>query len=81
MTVLNAAGLPAKQTPKCVEEREAFLQTAPFVIVVVSTRTPTDSLARCLSAMLALRYPRYEVIVVDDGSSDQTFGQYESEKR
>src|SRR5258708_5637757 len=33
VTMLDAAGLPGKQTPRCVYEREAFLQRAPFVSV------------------------------------------------
>ncbi len=56
-------------TPKCVEDREAFLQTAPFASVVLSTRDRPERLARCLSSLLALQYPSYEVIVVDNAPS------------
>ena len=38
----------------------------PFISVVVCTRDRTDSLARCLDALLALSYPSFEVIVVDN---------------
>ena len=66
VTSLTAAGLPSLLIPKCIEEREAFLQTAPFVSIIVATRDHTEYLARCLRALMALHYPRYEVIVVDN---------------
>ncbi len=40
--------------------------------VIVCTYNGGERLARCLAALLALRDPTYEVIVVDDGSTDQT---------
>lgn len=66
VTRLDAAGLPAWQTPKCLRERETFLQSAPFVSIVLSTRDRPDQLARCLPALLAQHYPAYEVIIVDN---------------
>jgi len=69
VTKLDASGLPGRHTPRCVQEREAFLQRAPFASVVISTRDRPDRLARCLSALLALQYPGYEVIVVDNAPS------------
>src|SRR5258708_20069101 len=69
VTMLDAAGLPGLHPPRCLEEREAFLQRAPFVSVVISTRDRPDRLSRCLSALLALQYPDYEVIVVDNAPS------------
>ena len=66
VTALTAAGLPSLLTPKCIAERESFLQTAPFVSVIVATRDRPEYLARCLRAIMALHYPRYEVIVVDN---------------
>ena len=65
-TSLTAAGLPSLLAPKCIEERESFLQTAPFVSIIVATRDRTEYLARCLRALMALHYPAYEVIVVDN---------------
>ena len=69
MAGLDAAGLESEHTPRCLQEREAFLQRAPFVSVVISTRDRPDRLARCLPALLALQYPGYEVIVVDNAPS------------
>jgi glycosyltransferase involved in cell wall biosynthesis len=66
ITQLSADGLSSSQTPKCLQEREAFLQRSPFVSVVLSTRDRPERLARCLRALLAQQYPTYEVIVVDN---------------
>src|SRR2546421_12617897 len=61
MTMLDASGLQSEQTPRCIQERQAFLQRAPFVSVIISTRDRPDRLARGLSALLAQQYPDYEV--------------------
>ena len=66
ITGLDAAGLSSLPTPKCVEERELFLQTAPSVSIIVATHDRVEYLARCLHALMALQYPCYEVIVVDN---------------
>jgi GT2 family glycosyltransferase len=42
----------------------------PDVSVVVCTYNGSATLRRCLEGLAGLRYPRYEVIVVDDGSTD-----------
>ncbi len=46
----------------------------PFISVIVPARNAADTLAGCLTALLALDYPaeRQELIVVDNGSSDNT---------
>jgi len=48
--------------------------TFPTVSIVVPTHRRPQSLAMTLSSLLALDYPpdRYEIIVVDDGSGDDT---------
>jgi GT2 family glycosyltransferase len=59
--------------------REAFdgspaelLPQAPRVSVVVCTYNGGRTLGQCLRSLLDLDYPDYEVIVVDDGSTDAT---------
>lgn len=42
----------------------------PPVSVVVTVRNDRDHLERCLEALERLDYPAYEIVVVDDGSSD-----------
>lgn len=44
----------------------------PFVSVVVAAYCEEAVIAGTLESLLALDYPRYEVIVVDDGSADRT---------
>jgi glycosyltransferase involved in cell wall biosynthesis len=68
---LEEAGLSSGPMPRCLEEREAFLQTAPFVSVVLCTRDRPDRLKHVLSSLLIQHYPDYEVIVVDNAPSDE----------
>jgi GT2 family glycosyltransferase len=49
-----------------------FLPESPRVSVVVCTFNGGATLEQCLQSLLALDYPDYEVIVVDDGSTDDT---------
>ena len=69
VTGLDAAGVPSLLTPKCIAERESFLQTAPFVSVIVSTHDRPERLSICLHSLLSQHYPRYEIIVVDNAPS------------
>ena len=43
-----------------------------LVSVIVCTHNGARTLRRCLEGIAELRYPRYEVIVVDDGSTDES---------
>lgn len=45
---------------------------ANFVSIIIPNFNGATTIARCLEAALASRYPRYEVIVVDDCSSDNS---------
>jgi GT2 family glycosyltransferase len=49
-----------------------LLQDKPRVSVVVCSYNGGRTLDQCLRSLLALDYPNYEVIVVDDGSTDNT---------
>ncbi|SRR5713101_5503514 len=69
VTWLDVAGLPSSGTPRCIKEREQFLAQAPFVSVIVPTRDRPERIQRCLQSLLALHYPRYEIIVVDNAPS------------
>ena len=48
----------------------AAAEEDPFVSVVVCTYNGAATLGDCLAGATALRYPSYEVIVVDDASTD-----------
>lgn len=60
--LLNAATAPAT----------AESAALPMVSILVPARNEERSLRECLSSLLALDYPRYEVIFVNDHSSDRT---------
>lgn len=69
VTSLPAAGLPSLLPPQCIAERESFLQTAPFVSIIVSTHDRPERLSICLRSLLSQHYPHYEIIVVDNAPS------------
>lgn len=45
----------------------------PFMSIIVPAFNEGPMIAQVLESLRLVRYPRFEVIVVDDGSSDQTF--------
>ncbi len=47
-------------------------RAAPRVSVIVVCWNSADVLGRCLEQLLAQDYPEYEIVVVDDGSDDDT---------
>src|SRR5438309_3519962 len=57
----NNAALPHRPLPG-----------APFVSVIVCSYNGGPTLASCLDSLGKLNYPEYEVILVDDGSTDDT---------
>jgi O-antigen biosynthesis protein len=57
----NDSALPNRPLPK-----------APFVSVIVCSYNGGHTLAACLDSLGKLNYPEYEVILVDDGSTDDT---------
>lgn len=70
---LTAAGLPSDSPPPCLRARREMLASASFVSVVIATRNRPEQIARCLRSLLALEYPRYEIVVVDNApDTEQT---------
>lgn len=62
---LPVRGRPGSE-PACLEARARALSDAPLVSVVLATRDRPEALREALEALLALAYPRYEIIVVDN---------------
>lgn len=44
----------------------------PFVSCLVAVKNEEDVITACIESLFASDYPRFEVIVVDDGSTDET---------
>lgn len=44
----------------------------PSVSIVITSYNRADKLKRCIDSLLRLDYPEYEIIVVNDGSTDNT---------
>ncbi len=66
---LDVSGLPSPGIPVCLEERERFLTNAPFVSVIVPTHDRPERIQVCLQSLMALHYPQYEIIIVDNAPS------------
>jgi GT2 family glycosyltransferase len=60
-------GLPAPTCSSYVDVRDQVLARAPEITVVVCTRDRPDSLRRTLDSLGEQRYPRFRVLVVDNG--------------
>lgn len=54
------------------QDASELLPARPMVSVVVCSYNGGSTLKRCLESLAALNYPDFEVIVVDDGSTDNT---------
>jgi glycosyltransferase involved in cell wall biosynthesis len=70
LSALDVSGVSTSGTPLCIEERERFLEHAPFVSVIVPTHNRPDLVQRCLDSLLGLHYPNYEIVVVDNAPKD-----------
>lgn len=66
VSALDPTGLPTASMPACQQAREQFAARAPFVSVIVATRNRPERVRLCVQALLALEYPRYEIIIVDN---------------
>jgi chlorobactene glucosyltransferase len=60
----NPRALPGPETREAGE--------VPFVSIIVPARNEEANIARCVSSLAASEYPSFEILVVDDESSDRT---------
>jgi glycosyltransferase involved in cell wall biosynthesis len=64
---LAGGGLPAEPDGwPFLHDRAALLADAPFISVVICTRDRPEQIKKCLSRLAKQKYPRYEVVVVDN---------------
>jgi len=63
--------LRVSRTPNTQRKRD--IRNRPFFSVLIPARNEEDMIEECVRSVLANPYPRFEVIVLDDQSTDQTF--------
>jgi chlorobactene glucosyltransferase len=57
-----------------IKKREEFpsAETKPFVSIIVPARNEQKYIKRCLLSLLSQDYPHFQVIMIDDNSTDET---------
>jgi len=61
-------------------DRDVFANPlTPPISVIVPAFNEQEGILDCIGGLLNLRYPQYELIVVDDGSTDETFERLHAE--
>ena len=67
------AGGGVCDNPPCLEERRRTVAAARAVTVIIATRDRPERLDACLDTLLALEYPDFDIVVVDnDPTSSDT---------
>jgi chlorobactene glucosyltransferase len=64
--------LGGRPRPSITEWEPLPEDRSPFVSIIVPARNEAANIARCVASILSSKYPRFEVIVVDDRSTDAT---------
>jgi chlorobactene glucosyltransferase len=54
------------------DENDSVPENPPLVTVIVPARNEAHNIARCVTSILSTTYPRLELVVVDDSSTDGT---------
>ncbi len=62
----------ARRRPRAGRSEDLGSRLAPGVSVIMPAHNEAAGIVPAVQAMLSLRYPRHEVVVVDDGSTDDT---------
>ena len=72
LTRRDGTSRPALAAVSATNAEPVSTEPSPRVSVVVCTHNGERTIRDCLSALAVLDYPDYEVVVVDDGSTDGT---------
>jgi len=59
---------------KLLKKKEIYNPVLKFSIIIPAYNEEV-TISSCIRSMMMLRYPYYEVIIIDDGSSDNTFNE------
>ena len=55
-----------------VARANSFSAELPFISVLVPARNEEEKIGRCIESLLAQNYPHFEIVVIDDRSTDNT---------
>jgi len=69
--LVRAGGLAADREFAALKRPEN-LADFPFVTIIIPARNEERNIAFCLESLLAMDYPRFEIFVADDHSTDRT---------
>ena len=78
LTLIALAGIDIARSHRwsaTMRDDEIFANPlTPGISIIVPAHNEAAGIAEAVRAMLTIRYPLHEVVVVDDGSTDDTFG-------
>lgn len=77
---LPADGIQRTGTPRCEQQRAAFLARAPYTSVLVATHNRVATLGPCLDSLLALEYPNFDIIVIDNAPANNDTAAFVNQK-
>ena len=61
-----------RYSPKLIEKNVKFFSPQPKVSIIISARNEEKHIKKCIESLLNQDYPNFELILVNDGSTDNT---------
>ena len=61
-----------RRRPRLRDHAAPLAQDAPLVSIIVPARNEAENIGACMASLLGTRYPRHEILLVDDRSTDGT---------
>src|SRR5512133_834482 len=77
---LDALGIPVTGKSACAQAEEKKAAGLPTVSVVIPTRNRPERVEKCLNALLAMDYPAFSIIVVDNAPSSNATAEVVDQK-